>query len=148
MRKITSLFMALLLFAALCTDYVQAEVGQIEWEKNGVEFPIQDRATTPDLFASRFKIYGQDYSGEGQSRIAEEGVESIAGWGQYHGLSNIMLPSSIKIIGDEAFHLCPRLSDFVIPDGVKEIGRNAFSDCDNLTNISIPASVEKKSGTG
>lgn len=75
--------------------------------------------------------------------VIEEGVESIAGWGQYHGLSNITLPSSLKIIGDEAFNLCPRLSDVVIPDGVKEIGRSAFNQCDNLTNIFIPASVEK-----
>lgn len=85
----------------------------------------------------------ENYRNRITSIVIEEGVESIGGWGQYHGLSNITLPSTLKVIGDGAFTLCPRLSDFVIPDGVVEIGRSAFSECDNLTHISIPASVEK-----
>ena len=48
----------------------------------------------------------------------------------------------VTLISAEAFHRSA-LTSIVIPESVKEIGDRAFDDCENLTKINIPASIEK-----
>ncbi len=61
---------------------------------------------------------------------------------KYNGESvAAVIPSSVTIIGNDAFADCPGLERVTIPDSVKIIGSNAFSGCSGLTEISIPSSV-------
>lgn len=53
-----------------------------------------------------------------------------------------VIPSSVTIIGSEAFADCPGLEKVIIPDSVRIIGCNAFSGCSGLTEISLPSSVK------
>ena len=55
-------------------------------------------------------------------------------------LSSVTLPSTLKIIGDEAFWDCWALQHVTIPYGVTSIGESAFADT-NLGEVSLPASV-------
>ena len=56
-------------------------------------------------------------------------------------LENLVLPSSIRIIGDGAFAHTRSLKSVLIPNGVLSIGSRAFEHCDGLTSVSIPDSV-------
>ena len=49
-----------------------------------------------------------------------------------YNLSSIVIPSSVKTIGESAFQSCKKLSSITIPSGVESIGESAFSSCSNL----------------
>ncbi len=56
-------------------------------------------------------------------------------------ITSVYIPSSVKIIGDSAFHSCTSLSSVTIKEGAISIGGGAFASCTQLTSIIIPASV-------
>lgn len=53
-------------------------------------------------------------------------------------LTRVIIPDSIKRIGDSAFWSCNGIGNINIPDSVTNISSFAFKDCDNLSKISIP----------
>jgi hypothetical protein len=57
------------------------------------------------------------------------------------GLTSISIPNSVTSIGNDAFAYCRGLRSISIPNSVTNIGNYAFSDCSGLTSISIPNSV-------
>jgi len=58
-------------------------------------------------------------------------------------LTEIEIPSNIKVIGKEAFIGCENLRELVLNEGLEEIGENAFEDCTSLKTLEIPSSVKK-----
>ena len=56
-------------------------------------------------------------------------------------LKTIIIPNSVKNIGDRAFYGCSGLTEINIPNSVTNIGNSAFYDCSGLTEINIPNSV-------
>ena len=56
-------------------------------------------------------------------------------------LETIILPKSLKSIGEYAFCNCTKLQKFIIPSSVTSIQSGAFSGCAGLTSITIPSSV-------
>ena len=58
-----------------------------------------------------------------------------------YGLSSIVIPDSVREIGNEAFLGCTSLTSFVIGKSVKVIGDRAFFGCTGLKNIIVPSSV-------
>ena len=53
----------------------------------------------------------------------------------------VVLPKSLKEIGDYAFYNCYNLVSVNIPDSVTSIGEYAFDGCTSLTSITIPNSL-------
>ena len=53
------------------------------------------------------------------------------------GLREILLPSSVKTIGNEAFNSCQRLETVFIPDATTSIGSQAFLFCGKLKEIIV-----------
>ena len=53
---------------------------------------------------------------------------------------SLTLPSSLKIIKDEAFFECP-FESVNIPNGVTSIGDSAFARCPEIETVTIPSSV-------
>ena len=47
-----------------------------------------------------------------------------------------------RLISDEAFWNCKRLTSIIIPDGVSEVG-SSFSYCTNLTSIRLPNGISR-----
>ena len=67
-----------------------------------------------------------DYTGESTRVIIDDTYKNVP----------------VTLISAEAFHRSA-LTSIVIPESVKEIGDRAFYYCENLTKINIPASIEK-----
>lgn len=71
------------------------------------------------------KIEGQEYSSK------------------YEDIVSIVIPSTVRTIGDNAFYRCSSIETISIPDGVTTIGNKAFMDCSSLKEITLPASVKE-----
>ena len=65
-----------------------------------------------------------------------EGIEclGVETFMRYWNIERIILPSSLKFIGDWAFYGCTRLTEVIIPANVTVIVR-AFYDCRNLKKV-------------
>lgn len=60
---------------------------------------------------------------------------------KYCYADTVVLPATVKHIGDSAFEGCAYLRAAVIPDQCETIGASAFAGCKRLENVMIPASV-------
>ena len=56
-------------------------------------------------------------------------------------LTTINIPNSVTTIGDCAFSGCKSLTTIIIPNSVTTIGSSAFKGCESLTKINIPNNV-------
>ena len=56
-------------------------------------------------------------------------------------IEEVVLPTTVKRIGEKAFYNCTNLKGFKIPTGVLEIGPYAFFNCLRITEIKIPEGV-------
>ena len=57
-------------------------------------------------------------------------------------LKKVVLPSTVKTIGNYAFGKCSILSEINLPEGLTSIGDNAFSGCNLLENPVFPSTLE------
>lgn len=58
-------------------------------------------------------------------------------------IKKVIIPDSVKEIGELSFIECYGLKEVIIPDSVTKIGSCAFDDCINLEKIYIPDSVKR-----
>lgn len=58
-------------------------------------------------------------------------------------IEKVILPKTLKKIGDETFWYLTKLSKINIPEGVESIGRRAFYKCSSLKSITIPSTVKE-----
>ena len=54
----------------------------------------------------------------------------------------VVIPASVKKIGNNAFNRCVNLSDVVFAEGLESIGEKAFMYCTGLETVVIPDSVK------
>lgn len=69
--------------------------------------------------------------------LSQTDISSIGGCSDLTKLSEVILPSTVKIVEDNAFYGCSMLSSISLAN-VETIGRRAFSGCSQLQNISMP----------
>ena len=69
------------------------------------------------------------------------GLDTVEGFRGCTNLTTIILPETIKSIGDYAFYECPGLTNLSIPNEVVSIGESAFCYCTGLNSIVLPESV-------
>lgn len=55
------------------------------------------------------------------------------------GVTTVILPSGLRVIGDRSFAGCPDLRGVYLSDTVRSIGKEAFEGCVNLESIFIPS---------
>lgn len=55
--------------------------------------------------------------------------------------SDVVVPDSVRVIGEYAFSNCNALEEIVIPESVIKIGGRSFGGCNKLTEIYVPAKV-------
>lgn len=71
--------------------------------------------------------------------VIEEGAEKLNSI--LDMITDVVVPDSVKTIGEWTFYRCKSLTRITIPDSVTEICRYAFCECNSLTDIVIPTSV-------
>lgn len=91
------------------------------------------------------------------SKIAGHTVTAIEGYGSPHGdgksifeyakVKKVILPKTLKRIGDCAFIDCRYLTSVTIPDSVTAIGLGSFDGCSALKSISLPDGIRTLSGS-
>ncbi len=72
---------------------------------------------------------------EGLTSLGERALEETP-------ITEVKLPSTLKVISGSMFSNCKNLKRVVIPDGVVKIGNYAFSSCDALEDVVLPKSLE------
>ena len=66
-------------------------------------------------------------------------------WDGFSGctkLEAVTLPTTLELIGPNAFANCSSLASIEIPEGVTEIHQNAFSGCTKLETVTLPTTLE------
>lgn len=114
--------------------------------ENGV-FTVSGEGDMPE-YSGRNEVAPWTYDvfrGDPTTVIIEEGITSISpmAFTGYLNITDVSLPSTLRVIGERAFSSCNSLQEIVIPDGVEEIGDKAFFNSYSLKKIYIPASVTK-----
>lgn len=75
--------------------------------------------------------------------IIPEGVTEIGNEAFSEGkISSVILPGTIKVIGEQAFWGQSRLTDIIIPEGLVSIKMMAFEYCSNLKTIVFPSTLQ------
>ena len=82
------------------------------------------------------------YIGKSKEMVVPDGVERLAndlfGFGKYnreteYNIESVVLPESVKFIGNRAFTYCRNLKSIKMPSGI-EIAANAFRGCSGLAD--------------
>lgn len=83
----------------------------------------------------------KDENTEIQNLVIPSTVTEISSWLFYgcKSLISVVIPTTVKSIGNHAFQDCP-ITSISLGSGVKSIGYEAFSGC-SLTSVTIPSSV-------
>lgn len=58
-------------------------------------------------------------------------------------ITSVVIPSSVKELGDNSFDRCHSLKTVTIYSGLTSIGSCAFRWCDSLTSITLPSTLQK-----
>ena len=56
-------------------------------------------------------------------------------------MASVIIPNTVKTIGDNAFAECTGLKSVTIPNSVKIIGYESFRECSSLTSVNLPKSI-------
>lgn len=118
---------------------------KISGDMNGTDFRALNKltyVTELDLADANIVSGGYYYdSGSTKYEIKPDTLQNGQFWG-LSGLKNLILPNSLKAIGEYAL-AWSSLSSVTIPGAVTEIGESAFEGCAVLRSVTIPESVTK-----
>lgn len=162
MKKVKWLFFLCLMVMFVCGN---AYTVNAENEYNGMKYIINDdntititdykgKAETVIIPSEIDGISVKSIGGEAFNNCdtikhvtISEGITSIDSnryFGAFAGCNNlesVSLPSTLKIIGDNAFMPCHGLTHINLPDGLISIGDDSFGSCYILGNIDLPNSL-------
>ena len=117
---------------------VPAEIDGVTVKKVGGVEKIHDSGTT---WEKRYSIGFQ--SPYVEEVVLPTTITSIDNDAFYDctNLKKVNIPNSVTSIGSSAFSGCTGLTSITIPDSITSIGSSAFSECTGLTSITIPDSI-------
>ena len=82
------------------------------------------------------------YIGKKESVIIPEGITTLADQAfMQTNIKSVHFPSSLVLIGNEAFSDCTDILQIDLPNNLQIIGERAFSDCEKLRQITFPSST-------
>ena len=104
------------------------------------------QSETPLVIANHILIDGTTAEGDvvipdGVTAISDSAFFDGTDWTYSDRLTSVVIPGSVKSIGDFVFKNCIALKSVTISDGVTGIGDFAFEWCTGLTSITIPKSM-------
>lgn len=109
--------------------FINADLESVTLEDANVD-PLTYYVTVPDTVSYNGIKYVVN-------KIGDRAFYSL---NSYH-LKTVILPSTIKSIGNNAFLGCTSLDSINLPNSIINLGAGAFRDCKKLINIIIPESL-------
>ncbi|MGN1093914.1 MAG: leucine-rich repeat domain-containing protein [Candidatus Neoclostridium sp.] len=118
-----------------------AHVGVGAFERTGL-YNASGEYVYADNWLVSYKAPLRDVISLGTEQI-KEGTFAIADsvFALCQRLSEVRLPSSVEIVGNQAFAACPYLTKVIMPK-VKAIGVSAFMSCEILNNVDFGDSLQ------
>ena len=121
-----------------------------------VEKDLNTDVLTEDLLNAKEDLHGVMYSIDGRRLLMAP--RNIIGYSIKCGtrvicdnafcnccrLTTIVLPEGVQYIGNQAFCDCVNITSVFLPNSVLQIGEMAFSGCENIKTIHIPAGKRQK----
>ncbi|MDE6023845.1 MAG: leucine-rich repeat protein [Lachnospiraceae bacterium] len=104
-------------------------------EYDGIEIYQYDGENMPAVLNLPDEIGGEPVVGIGEKFAISE-----------RGLTKVVLPSTIKYIGNDAFNSCENLETINIPSSVENIGSRVFTRCSSLKNVDSQSVYTFESG--
>ena len=153
MKKFMLLFLSILSISFILSFPVCAESYEdLTYERNGYGITItgcnkdaEDIVIPSEINGSPVTTIGMEafYGTHNlNSIIIPEGVTKLDFKAfENSDVKNVTLPSTLKIIGGQAFNCCFDLTEINLPYGLEVIGGHAFANCQSLKYIDIPDSV-------
>ena len=114
--------------------------GVTTYANDGYEYILTDNRFLFDYDGSQYRLIAY-CGGENTVTLPGDIYGNVYEIYKLCGVVNVIIPDSIKSIGDHAFDYCTTLTSIGIPDSVTSIGARAFQSCRSLTSITIPDSV-------
>ena len=100
---------------------------------------FDDSSANPMYYSHNFYINDQEI----KDLVIPESVKSIGDYAFYRcsSLTSITIPNSVTSVGTYAFRYCFSLTSATIGNSVTSIGYGAFDGCSSLTSVTIGESV-------
>ncbi len=134
MKKILSVFLALVLLMSVCpfglftfsaSAATSGTTGDCIWTLNDTVLTISGNGAMEDYII---------YKGDGLHTTAPWGTSSI---------TKVIIRDGVTSIGNCAFTFCTLLTSIVIPESVISIGGGVFGGCDMLSTITVDSKNQK-----
>lgn len=120
-------------------SYRSGTVTLIEYLGGGAEVKIPDTVDGYPVVGLGAAFAGNEYI---ERVIVSEGIEEINGtFAKCKKLNSVILPESLKTIGEYTFNASKALETVEINEGVTSIGLGAFWQCTSLKTIKLPESL-------
>ena len=89
-----------------------------------------------------FELELRSYTPEADCACVEVpfGTSAIAAgaFSGVEGVESVVLPATVKTIGERAFEKCRDLTSIALPDSLEELGAHAFQSCKKLRSVALP----------
>lgn len=146
MKRLLSIFLAVLLCAGLVGTQAFADNREITWEfdKSTATLTIKGSGPMED-FRDHQDAPWAKLKFDCEKIIVENGVESI-GQEAFTGfvfLKSVVLADSVKTLGPRCFSTCMVLESVSFPSSLVEIKDSAFSGCGKLKLLDLPGSLRE-----
>lgn len=141
-RKL-SLVVLLLAVVMLSIPGVAGAIAGDTFSSGGVDYEVQAGGTT-------VYVTGADYMATGTLTIPSTAATSTPSYKvtgidisalEGNDFTAVVLPSTLRFIGESAFENCDNLTAITVPAGVKTIDPYAFSYCNLLASATLPDSA-------
>ena len=148
MKKLLSCLLVLVLllsatpvaFSVNAETAISGSTGYCTWMLDGTVLTISGYGKMGDYTTT---IQGSPWGNNLTEVIIKSGVKSIGDYAfsSCKGLTSITIPDGVTSIPYGTFRGCTGLTSITLPNGVTSIGGYAFHGCTGLTSITIPDSV-------
>lgn len=133
-----------LLAAMLATGMVVTGLPDIGIEISEVlaaTVSTKEHTITEDGFYYNEDGFLYQYTGDATDIVIPEGVTEIGNNVFDDKITSVVIPGTVKVLGNFCFSNCRNLKKVVMKDGVTVISSYAFQNCTSLTEVAIPDTV-------
>lgn len=137
MKKLLSILLAILLVAS-CLTFISVSADELTSDDGAYTYTIDDNgdATITKYNGSQLEVIIP--SEIDSHKVVEIGKESF----QFSKITSVTIPSSVKIVEQNAFAYSGSLASVIFEDGTEQIGRRAFRNCYALTSVKLPNTLK------